>query len=231
MNLSSKEKSMKPIEAKEGEIFDIELEEDLLRRNEELAEKNKHLLDKNRVMAIDVMGSVGSGKTSLIKNLIIRLKNKRQLSVIAGDLTTTIDAERIKEEKVEVVQVNTGKECHLDANLIARAIKEFDLEKMDILFIENVGNLICPAEFPLGSHKRIVVVSLTEGPWMVTKHPYIFREADLVVINKIDLAQAMNVSVESITEDVHQLRPELKTIPTNCLTGQGIEEIIKFLSL
>ena len=222
---------MKPIKAKEGEIFDIELEEDLLKRNEELAEKNKHLLDKNRVIAIDIMGSVGTGKTSLIKNLIIRLKNKRQLSVIAGDLTTTIDAERIKEEKVEVVQVNTGKECHLDANLIARALKEFDLRNLDILFIENVGNLICPAEFPLGSHKRIVVVSLTEGPWMVTKHPYIFREADLVVINKIDLAQAMKVSVESITKDVHQLRPELRTIPTNCLTGQGIEEIIKALSL
>lgn len=222
---------MKPIEAKEGEVFDIELEEDLLKRNEELARKNKGLLDKNRVIAIDIMGSVGAGKTSLIKNLIIRLKNKHQLGVIAGDLTTTIDAERIKEEKVEVVQVNTGKECHLDANLIARAIKEFDLEKMNILFIENVGNLICPAEFPLGSHKRIVVVSLTEGPWMVTKHPYIFREADLVVINKIDLAQAMKVSVESITKDVRQLRPELKTIPTNCLTGQGIEDIIKFLSL
>ena len=222
---------MKSIKAKEGEIFDIELEEDLLKKNEELAKKNKHLLDKNKVMAIDIMGSVGAGKTSLIKNLIVRLKKRRRLSVIAGDLTTTIDAERIKEEKVEVVQVNTGKECHLDANLIARALKEFDLENLDILFIENVGNLICPAEFPLGSHKRIVVVSLTEGPWMVTKHPYIFREADLVVINKIDLAQAMKVSVESITKDVHQLRPELRTIPTNCLTGQGIEEIIKALSL
>jgi len=222
---------MKAIKAKKDEIFDIELEEDLLKKNEELAERNRELLDENRVMAVDIMGSVGTGKTSLIKNLIVRLKKKRHLSVIAGDLTTAIDAERIKEEKVEVVQVNTGKECHLDANLIARALKEFDLEKMDILFIENVGNLICPAEFPLGSHKRIVVVSLTEGPWMVTKHPYIFREADLVVVNKIDLARAMNVSVESITEDVHQLRPELRTIPTNCLTGEGIEEIIKFLSL
>ncbi len=222
---------MKPIKAKEGEIFDIELEEDLLKKNEELAKKNKHLLDKNKVIAIDIMGSVGAGKTSLIKNLIVRLKNKRRLSVIAGDLTTTIDAERIKEEKVEVVQVNTGKECHLDANLIARALKEFDLENLDILFIENVGNLICPAEFPLGSHKRIVVVSLTEGPWMVTKHPYIFREADLVVINKIDLAQAMKVSVESITKDVHQLRPELRTIPTNCLTDEGIEEVTRALSL
>ncbi len=222
---------MKSIKAKEGEIFDIELEEDLLKRNEELAQKNRDLLDKNKIIAIDVMGSIGSGKTSLIKNLLFRLKAKYRIGVIAGDLTTTIDAERIKEEGVEVIQVNTGKECHLDANLIRRALKEFDLGNLDFLFIENVGNLICPAEFPLGSHKRMVVVSVSEGPWMVTKHPYIFSEADLVVINKIDLAQAMGVSVEGIREDVHRIRPELKTIPTNCLTGEGIEEIIKVLFL
>jgi len=222
---------METIKAKEGEIFDIELEEDLLKKNEELAKKNRQLLDKNKVLTIDVMGSVGSGKTSLIKNLIRQLKKEHQLAVIAGDLTTTIDAERIKEEKVEVVQVNTGKECHLDANLIARALKEFNLQNLDILFIENVGNLICPAEFPLGSHKRIVVVSVTEGPWMVTKHPYIFSQADVVAINKIDLAQAMKISLTKITNDVHQRKPELKTIPTNCLTGEGIEEIIKALSL
>jgi len=222
---------METIKAKEGEIFDIELEEDLLKKNEELAKKNRQLLDKNKVLAIDVMGSVGSGKTSLIKNLIRQLKKEHQLAVIAGDLTTTIDAERIKEEKVEVVQVNTGKECHLDANLIAKALKEFNLQNLDILFIENVGNLICPAEFPLGSHKRIVVVSVTEGPWMVTKHPYIFSQADVVAINKIDLAQAMKISLTKIANDVHQRKPELKTIPTNCLTGEGIEEIIKALSL
>ncbi len=222
---------MKSIKAKEGEIFDIELEEDLLKRNEELAQKNRDLLDKNKVTAVDVMGSIGSGKTSLIKNLLFRLKGRYRIGVIAGDLTTTIDAERIKEEGVEVIQVNTGKECHLDANLIRRALKEFDLGNLDFLFIENVGNLICPAEFPLGSHKRAVVVSVTEGPWMVTKHPYIFSEADLVVINKIDLAQAMGVSVKSIGEDVHRIRPGLKTIPTNCLTGEGIEEIIKVLFL
>ncbi|TES87038.1 hydrogenase nickel incorporation protein HypB, partial [Candidatus Aerophobetes bacterium] len=146
------------------------------------------MLDKNKVRAIDVMGSVGSGKTSLIKNFLSRLKDRYRLGVVAGDLTTTIDAERIKEEGVEVIQVNTGKECHLDANLIRRALKEFDLGSMDFLLIENVGNLICPAEFPLGSHKRAVVVSVTEGPWMIAKHPYIFSEADLVVINKIDLA-------------------------------------------
>lgn len=222
---------METIKAKEGEIFDIELEEDLLKKNEELAKKNRQLLDKNKVIAIDVMGSVGSGKTSLIKNLIRQLKKKYRVGVIAGDLTTTIDAKRIKEEKVEVIQVNTGKECHLDANLIARALKKFNLQNLDILFVENVGNLICPAEFPLGSHKRIVVVSVTEGSWMVTKHPYIFSQADMVAINKIDLARTMRVSIENITKDVHQIRAELKTIPTNCLTGKGIKEIIEILSL
>lgn len=222
---------MKSIKAKEGQIFDIELEEDLLKRNEELARKNRILLDKNKVRAIDVMGSVGSGKTSLIKNLLSRLKARYRLGVVAGDLTTTIDAERIKEEGVEVIQVNTGKECHLDANLIRRALKEFDLGSMDFLLIENVGNLICPAEFPLGSHKRAVVVSVTEGPWMVAKHPYIFSEADLVVINKIDLARAMGVSVRSIGEDIHRVKPGLQAVPTNCLTGEGIEEIIKVLFL
>jgi len=222
---------MKSIKAKEGQIFDIELEEDLLKRNEELAGKNRILLDKNKVRAIDVMGSVGSGKTSLIKNFLSRLKDRYRLGVVAGDLTTTIDAERIKEEGVKVIQVNTGKECHLDANLIRRALKEFDLGSMDFLLIENVGNLICPAEFPLGSHKRAVVVSVTEGPWMVAKHPYIFSEADLVVINKIDLARAMGVSVKTIGEDIHRVKPGLQAVLTNCLTGEGIEEIIKVLFL
>jgi len=132
MNLSSKEKLMEPIKAKKGEVFDIELEEDLLKKNEELAKRNRQLLDKHKVTAIDIMGSVGAGKTSLIKNLMGRLKKKYKLAVIAGDLTTTIDAERLKEEKVKVVQVNTGKECHLDANLIARALGEFDLENLDL---------------------------------------------------------------------------------------------------
>jgi len=220
---------MEPIKAKEGEIFDIELEEDLLKRNEELANQNKELLNKFKVTAIDIMGSVGSGKTSLIKKLIGYLKKEHKLAVIAGDLTTTIDAERLKEEKVEVVQVNTGKECHLDANLIAKALGNIDLKGLDFLFIENVGNLICPAEFPLGSHKRIVVVSVTEGPWVVTKHPYIFSEADLVAINKIDLASAMGISIANIDNDVSKIRSGLKTISTNCLTGEGIKEIVKVL--
>lgn len=218
---------IKAIKAEEGEIFDIELEEDLLKKNEELAQRNKRLLDKHKILAIDVMGSIGSGKTSLIKNLASQLKENYCIGAIAGDLTTTIDADRIKDEGVEVIQVNTGKECHLDANLIGKALKKFDLKALDILFIENVGNLICPADFPLGSHKRIVVISVTEGPWMVIKHPYIFLEADLVAINKIDLTKAMGVSPQKLTEDIYKINPTVKVVQTNCIKGEGIGEIVE----
>lgn len=221
---------MEPIKAQEGEIFDIELEEDLLRKNEELARQNRKILDKYKILAVDIMGSIGTGKTSLIKNLIFHLKEKYEVGVIAGDLTTTIDQDRIRKEGIEVIQVNTGKECHLDANLIKKALKKFDLRTLDLLFIENVGNLICPADFPLGSHRRIVVVSVTEGPWMVRKHPYIFSEADVVVINKIDLAEAMKVSPEKLAEDVYKINPAVKIIPANCIAGKGMKEIIQALS-
>ncbi len=220
---------IKAIKAEEGEIFDIELEEDLLKKNKELAQGNKRLLDKHKILAVDVMGSIGSGKTSLIKNLASQLKENYRIGAIAGDLTTTIDADRIKDEGVEVIQVNTGKECHLDANLIGKALKKFDLKALDILFIENVGNLICPADFPLGSHKRIVVISVTEGPWMVIKHPYIFLEADLVAINKIDLTKAMGVSPQKLTEDIYKINPTVKVVQTNCIKGEGMEEIVEAL--
>jgi len=221
---------MEPIKAKEGEIFDIELEEDLLKKNEELARQNRRTLDEHKILAIDIMGSIGTGKTSLIKSLIFHLKGKYEIGVIAGDLTTTIDADRIKEEGIKVIQVNTGKECHLDANLIKKALKKFDLSTLNLLFIENVGNLICPADFPLGSHCRIVVVSVTEGPWMVRKHPYIFSQANVAVINKIDLAEAMKVSPEKLAKDVYEINPAVKVIPANCITGKGTKEIIQALS-
>ena len=220
---------MKVVEPKEGEVFDIELEEDILKANEELARQNKKLLDKHKILAIDIMGSIGSGKTSLIEKLVEKLKNKYKIGVIAGDLTTTIDADRIKKHEVKVVQINTGKECHLDANLVKGALKELDLKNLDLLFIENVGNLICPAEFPLGSHKRIVVISVTEGPYMIIKHPFIFQDADIVAINKIDLTGAMGVNPSKLEKDAKKLNPDITAIRTNCLTGYGTDGIIESL--
>lgn len=215
----------------EGEVFDIELEVNILKENQRLALENKQRLHENRIQAIDVMGSVGSGKTSLIKAMISRLKDKSRIAVIEGDVTTTIDSDLIASEGVPTVQVNTGKECHLDANLIRKALDRIPLNKVDVLFIENVGNLICPAEFPLGSDKRLVVISVTEGPYMVLKHPMIFIGANVVAINKADLAQAMGVEPKKLSSDVAKISPKAVTVATSCKTGSGVEEVIKALGL
>jgi hydrogenase nickel incorporation protein HypB len=219
------------VKAEEGEIYDIELDADLLKANEELAEKNRELLRKYGVLAVDVMGAIGSGKTTLIEKLVKALKGKYRIAALKGDLTTTIDAELISRHGVEVVPINTGKECHLDANLVRKALKSLDLEKINLLFIENVGNLICPADFPLGSEKRIVVVSVTEGPYMVVKHPFIFMDADVVVINKADLAEPMEVDVKKLERDVKRINPKAKVAITNCRSGEGVEEVINALGL
>ena len=221
---------MEPIKSEEGEeILDIELEEDLLRRNRQLAQENQKLLEQHGILAVDVMGSIGSGKTSLIKNLIPLLRKSYKIGVIAGDVTTSIDAERIAQEGVKVLQINTGKECHLDAHLVAKALAKMDLLSLDLIFIENVGNLICPAEFPLGAHKRLVIISVTEGPWMVVKHPYIFLEADVAVVNKIDLARLMEVSPELLKEDLKKIKPDLLVAFTNCVTGAGLSRVVEGL--
>ena len=222
---------MKIIRPDEGEIFDIELDEDLLRKNRELAEQNRKLLDSHKILAIDIMGSVGSGKTSLVVQLVKHLKGKYKIAALAGDTATTIDAEQIKSAGAEVLEINTGKECHLDANLVKKALGELNLKKINLLFIENVGNIICPADFPLGSHKRIVVLSLTEGPYVVLKHPFSFMDADVVAINKIDLSRATGIAPVEFEKQLHELKPSLKTVRTNCATGEGIAEVAKALGL
>jgi len=219
------------VKAEEGEIYDIELSADLLKANERLAEENREFLRKNGVRAIDVMGAIGSGKTSLIEKLVELLKSNYSIAVFKGDLTTTIDAELIARHGVEAVAINTGKECHLDANLVKKALKKLDVSKVQLLFIENVGNLICPAEFPLGSDKRVVVISVTEGPYMVVKHPFIFMDADVVVINKIDLAQAMGIDVKQLEKDVRTINPRAKVVATNCRSGEGVDKVAEALGL
>jgi len=221
----------KIIKPEEGESFDIELEEDLLKANAKIAEENKSLLKRHKIIAIDIMGSIGSGKTSLIEQIVKKLKNKYAIGVLNGDLTTTIDSDRVRKHGAKVVQINTGKECHLDANLVRKALKELDLDDVNLLLIENVGNLICPAEFPLGSNKRMVIISTTEGPYMVLKHPFIFMDACAVVINKIDLAEAMGVSVEKLKKDALSINPRVKIVKTNCRTGEGVSDVVEALDL
>jgi hydrogenase nickel incorporation protein HypB len=222
---------MKIIKSTGPEIFDIELEKDLLAKNKSLARENRKRFDRSNILTIDIMGSIGSGKTSLIKAILKRLGMGEKVAVIAGDLTTTIDAERIEAEGARVIQVNTGKECHLDAHLIRRAIDRMKLNDVKALFIENVGNLICPGEFPLGAHKRLVVTSVTEGPYTIVKHPFIFREADVIVLNKIDLAKPMKVNTAQLERDAQQINPHVPFIKTNAAKGIGIPKVIDALGL
>ena len=216
-----------------GEEVTLEIEPgmDILEVNKQLAQKNMELLREHNVKAIDIMGSIGAGKTSLIEKLVQSLKQKYRIAVFKGDLTTTIDAERIGRHGVQVLTINTGLECHLDANVVARAVERISLEDINLLFIENVGNLICPAEFPLGTEKRVVVVSVTEGPYMVIKHPFTFMTADVMVINKKDLAEIMKIDTEQLKKQVKEIKPDVKVAVTNALTGEGVEELIKALEL
>ncbi len=217
------------LEASPDEIYDIELEHSLLEANNKLAVENRALLDKNGITAIDFMGAIGSGKTTLITKLVGKLKDRMGVAVFNGDATTSNDADAISAQNVPVVQIATVNGCHLDANLVGKGLRKIELENLKMIFIENIGNLICPAEFPLGSKARVVVVSVTEGPWMVRKHPHMFLGAQLVVINKIDLAEVMEVSVEELIKDVHTLKPDLKVIPTSCKKGTGLDEVVDFL--
>src|SRR6202171_5069837 len=212
------------IEAAPDEIYDIELEHSLLEANARLARENRALLDRHGVKAIDVMGAIGSGKTTLIGRMVSKLKDQIGVAVFNGDATTSSDTDLIA-QSVPVVQIATINGCHLDANLVGKALRKIELAKLKLIFIENIGNLICPAEFPLGSKARVVVVSVTEGPYMVRKHPHMFLGAQLVVINKIELAETMEVSVEKLIDDVHKLKPDLRVIPTSCKTGAGLDDV------
>jgi hydrogenase nickel incorporation protein HypB len=222
---------MKMILPSEKKSFEIDLSENLLKTNAQLAQENRVLFDKHGIYALDILGSIGSGKTTLIQAVVGKLKDRYRIASIAGDLTTTIDADRIRTAGADVVQINTGGECHLDANIVKNALAKMNLDGLDLLLIENVGNLICPAEFPVGAHQRIVVVSTTEGPYMVVKHPYILMDASMLVVNKVDLADVMQVDVEQLKRDALTIKPGLKVVFTDARAGEGVENLIEAMEL
>lgn len=206
-------------------IAEVEIQHDIMVANKKLAQRNQRMLDKAGVFTVDVLGAIGSGKTSLIEILIQKMDHK--IGVIAGDVISKFDAGRFQKYNVPVIGLNTGKECHLDAHLVEHAFEDLPLKEIDLLFIENVGNLICPVDFDLGSHMRMVVVSVTEGDDTVEKHPLIFKDADLVVINKIDIAEAVGADEEKMASDARKLNPDVEVIKSSLKTGEGVKEIIK----
>jgi len=196
---------------------------DILSANDQIAEENRQLLDSNKVFAINIMSSPGSGKTSTILQTIKGLKDKVQIAVIEGDVSSSIDAEKISKEGITVLQINTGGECHLDANMLNRAIKNLPLTDIDLLFIENVGNLICTAEFQLGMHKNLVISSTAEGDDKPLKYPLMFTVADVVLINKMDLSPYLNFDADAYKNAVKALNQKAEILEISCTTGQGID--------
>lgn len=204
----------------------IELNEDLIENNDRLAEENNQLLREKNIRAFDFVGAIGAGKTAIIETVVQRITNDYRILVINGDVATRIDADRIERHGAQTIQVNTGRECALNSYHISQVLNNYDLDEVDVLFIENVGNLICPSDFVLGTEKRIVIVSITEGPWVIRKHPMLFKFSDIAVINKIDLKDVIDVNVEEMIKDAKEINPNLTILSTSATTGENISKLI-----
>ncbi len=214
-------------------ITDVSMEFDVLRENNKIAHENYRLLQEHGITSVDFMGSIGAGKTAMIIKLAEKLRAKGlKVAAIAGDVTGVDDFSRMKDSGIKAVNCNTGKDCHLTADMIHKKLHEMDLEEIDVLFIENVGNLVCPADFPLGTDFRVVVISTTEGDDMVRKHPDIFLHSDLAILNKVDIAEAVDVDPEVITKDYERLTGGNKHIfKTSVKKDMGLDEILKAMEL
>ena len=203
--------------------MEIKVLRDILSANDAIAGRNQSRLDKHNILAINIMSSPGAGKTSLILRTIEKLKERARIAVIEGDVASTIDADKVSQQGVTAVQINTAGGCHLDANMTENALANLPLEDIDLLFIENVGNLICPAGFALGEHKRVILLSAPEGDDKPYKYPSMFIGADVVLINKIDLLPYLDFNVTTFTQAVSGLNPKVKIFQVSCKTGQGLE--------
>jgi hydrogenase nickel incorporation protein HypB len=201
----------------------IILESKVLRKNDECAEANRRLFEQHGTAAVNFMSAPGAGKTSVLEKTLVPLKSDFQMAVIEGDLYTTFDCDRIEATGVPAYQITTGTCCHLDAKMIGRAVTEFRITEADLLIIENVGNLVCPAEFDLGEDLRVMVYSVTEGAEKPQKYPLMFQTADAVLLNKIDLIPFAGVSLEGLMENVRKVNPAAPLFAISCRTGAGLE--------
>jgi hydrogenase nickel incorporation protein HypB len=202
--------------------------ENVLDANDTLARANRDMFDRAETYTINMMSSPGAGKTALLERTLERLRNQLRLGVLEGDVQTTLDADRLARFHIPLVQVNTdpgfGGECHLDANMVRSGLGELPLEDIDILIIENVGNLVCPAEFRVGEDSRVMVYSVTEGEEKPLKYPLMFRSADLILVNKVDLLEHLDFDLEQFLGNLDTVNPGVKTILTSARTGQGVDE-------
>ncbi|HON82027.1 MAG TPA: hydrogenase nickel incorporation protein HypB [Methanoregulaceae archaeon] len=210
--------------------IDVRLEKDIFDVNNRIARENASRFRAHGVRAIDLLGAIGSGKTALIERIVPVLKERGIRSgAIAGDCYGDDDFQRIRALGIPVVNANTGKECHLDAHLVEHSAEHLPLDDIDLLFIENVGNMVCPTDFLLGAEKRVVIVSATEGDDVVNKHPMMFRGCDIGIINKVDLAPLVGVRLDRMEQDMRRYNPEMRICRTNLKTGEGLGPVIDAL--
>jgi len=207
----------------------ITVGEQILGKNEEKAKENKKLLDKNGILTVNIMSSPGAGKTSLIMNSIKQLGKKVRIAVIEGDVASSVDADKINAAGIPVVQINTGGGCHLDAFMVADALDNLPLEKTDLLFIENVGNLICPNNYVLGEDVRMMIASMPEGDDKPLKYPAMFADSDVVVINKTDLQPHLDFNEDAFRKAVTGLNADVTIFPISCKTGAGVDAWLEWL--
>ena len=208
----------------------VSIVENILNANDRLAEENRARIDSAGVFAINIMASPGAGKTSLIEQTLPRLAGQLRVAVVDGDIATSIDADRAAAAGAgAAIQVNTGGECHLDAVMLRGALDQLDLTQFDLLIVENVGNLVCPASFKLGTHKSILVASIPEGDDKPYKYPGMYRGVDALVINKIDLLPYINFRMDYFQRGVEVLNPGLTTFPISCRTGEGLDSWVEWL--
>jgi hydrogenase nickel incorporation protein HypB len=207
----------------------VSVKQNILAANTEKAGINRQLLGSHNILMINVMSSPGSGKTSMIMQTIHRLRDKYRIAVIEGDVASSIDTEKISRQNIPAIQINTGGGCHLDAPMIKKALDALDLDRLDLIFIENVGNLVCTADFDLGAHKNVVILSIPEGDDKPYKYPAMFIEANVVLLNKIDVLPYFDFKLEDFPKIMKGLNPFAKVFPVSAKTGEGLDRWLSWI--
>ncbi len=211
--------------------MEVKVVKDILEANEVIAEENRRLFEREGLYVLNLMGAPGAGKTSLLERTIELLKDRWKVGVLEGDIATTRDSERIASYGVPVVQINTGGACHLDGNMVRGGLGALELKGLEVLFVENVGNLVCPAEFNIGEDDKAMILSVTEGDDKPLKYPLMFQVSSLLLLNKIDLLPYVDFDVERFKEYARRVNPQIEIIEISCKTGQGLSDWVRWLEL
>jgi hydrogenase nickel incorporation protein HypB len=209
--------------------MEIKVVRNILEANEVIASQSRKLFAEKGIYVLNLMGSPGAGKTTLLEKTIEYLKDKNHIAVIEGDVATSRDAERIAQHGIPALQINTGGACHLDGNMVHGVLDEFDLERVNLLIVENVGNLVCPAEFNIGENDKVMILSVTEGDDKPKKYPLMFQVSTVLLLNKIDLLPYVDFDMERFQSDALKVNPKLKIMALSCTTGEGFSDWLNWI--